>query len=313
MPPNLRDPALGADGRGTFAPMRTPHVMPALVTPFDGDGAIDFDAHRHNVETLTERGIHGFVIAGSTGEGPYLDPGERGALVTATRDALGDEPFILCGVAAESVRQAAAAIAEAEISGANAALVMTPTSLVRNDHDAVVRFYEQVADASDLPIFLYSVPRVTGYELPIDAAVRLAARPGIAGMKDSGGNPVRVQQLAAAASDFPVFCGSSQAVGLAVAGGGRGAITSSANYAPTLVREVARAARKSLERADEPQERLTGLSRLVEARGLPGVKLAARVAGLRPGFPRAPLAPLPAAEAEQLERSLAALRLQLLG
>ena len=74
-----------------------------------------------------------------------------------------------------------------------------------------------------------------------------------------------------------------------MAAGGYGAIAASANYAPTLVREVVDAARKGLEKAADAQERLAGLSRLVDTRGVPGVKLAAEIAGLHPGLPRLPL------------------------
>lgn len=55
--------------------------MPALVTPYDADGELDLDAQGHNVSRLTEFGIEVFVLAGSNGEGPYPEPGERHQLV----------------------------------------------------------------------------------------------------------------------------------------------------------------------------------------------------------------------------------------
>ena len=136
--------------------------MPALITPFAAAGDIDFDAHRHNVQALEDMGVEGFLIAGSNGEGPYLDPGERHELVTATREELGDETFILCGVAAQSLRQAQAQLAEAQDSGADAALVLTPTTLVRGNDHAVRGFFEDLADWSPLPILLYAFQRGSG-------------------------------------------------------------------------------------------------------------------------------------------------------
>ncbi len=118
--------------------MRTPPaVMPALVTPFTSDGELDAESHRHNLRTLADMDVEGFVIAGSTGEGPYLDPGERADLVAAARDELGDDPFLMCGIAAQSLRQATAQVAEAHDAGADAALVLTPTTLVRGNDGAV--------------------------------------------------------------------------------------------------------------------------------------------------------------------------------
>nr|MBO2498865.1 4-hydroxy-tetrahydrodipicolinate synthase [Acidimicrobiia bacterium] len=63
-----------------------PRVMPAILTPFDERGELDLDAHGQNVRFLASEGIEGFVVAGSNGEGPYLEPGERAALIEATRD-----------------------------------------------------------------------------------------------------------------------------------------------------------------------------------------------------------------------------------
>lgn len=291
---------------------KLPRLMPALVTPFDADGEIDFDAHAHNVAFMADKGITGFLLGGSTGEGPYLELGERRLLVEATRE-LANDAFVLCGVAAQSNRQALGQVEEAAAGGADAALVMTPTTLARTRPDAVVTFYRALATASPLPILLYSVPNVTSFELPVTDAITLASRPNIVGMKDSGGQPVRVQQMAGATTDFRVFAGASAAVSLSVAAGGYGAITASTNYAPTLVREVVDAARKGVEKAADAQERLAGLSRLVDTRGVPGVKLAAEIAGLQPGLPRLPLQPLSQDEASTVRRQLEALKSQLLG
>lgn len=287
--------------------------MPALVTPFDDAGEIDFEAHAHNVGLLAGRGVVGFLIGGSTGEGPYLEPGERHALVAATREAAKDA-FVLCGVAAQSVRQGVTQALEAEAGGADAVLAVTPTSLARTRPWAVVTFYRALDAEVEIPIMLYSVPAVTALELAIEDVLALSSRPGVIGMKDSGGQPVRVQQITAASPQgFRVYAGASNAVALSIAAGGYGAITASANYAPSLVREVVDAARKGMDKAADAQERLAGLSRLVDSRGVPGIKLAAEIAGLRPGVPRLPLRPLSSEDASTVRRQLEALKGQLLG
>ncbi len=293
--------------------MRTPpNAMPALITPFDGAGEVDAEAHRHNLGALQEMGVQGYLIAGSTGEGPYLDPGERELLLSAARDELGDDPFLICGVAGQSLRQASREVAEAQAGGADAALVLTPASLIRGNDAAVHGFFDDLAGSAPLPILLYAFPRPTGYELPVEVAAELLNHSNIVGMKDSGGQPLRFQQIAPP-DDTYLFAGASRALSLSMAAGGHGAITASGNYAPSLVRDVVGTARKSQKKAADAQESLTGLTRVVESRGLPGTKIAAEVAGLRPGLMRRPLRPLPDQEAEQLRRSIAALRSQLLG
>ncbi len=228
--------------------MRTPpHFMTALITPFDESGDIIVEAHHHNLLLQTKRGVTGFVIAGSTGEGPYLEAGERALLVGAARNELGSEPFLMCGVAAQSVRQAVSQLTEVAVAGADAALVMTPTTLARGNHDAVRRFYEAIADTTPLPIFLYSVPAVTGYDLPAEYAAELSAHPNIVGLKDSAGVALHTKQVAVASvDDFLVYSGSSSALTQAIAGGAVGAITASANYLPELVSAVVQTALESV-------------------------------------------------------------------
>ena len=286
--------------------MRTPpHLLPALVTPFTRSGDLDLDAHKHNLGVLTERGIKGFLIGGSTGEGPYLEPGERHALVTAARQEPGKRSFLLAGVAAESIRVALAQADEAATAGADAILVLTPTSLVRGNHAAVTAFITDVADAAAIPVFLYSVPAVTGYTLPVERAIELSRHPNIAGMKDSGGDPVPMARLVEDTADgFALYTGASKAVLLCVAVGARGAITASSNYLPALAGEVVAAARRSPRSALPFQSQLTRISAAVEAHRIPGVKAAAELVGLQPGFPRKPLRPLPGRHKKAIERVL---------
>jgi dihydrodipicolinate synthase/N-acetylneuraminate lyase len=281
-----------------------PRLLPALVTPFDKAGELDLEAHRHNVGSLWDRGIRGFVIAGSTGEGPYLEPGERQALVEHARAALGKKAYLICGIAAETIRQAQTMIAESTAGGTDAVLVVTPTTLTRNRLQYVEGFYRALADDSPLPIYLYSVPSVTAFELPDDSVARLAAHPNIVGIKDSGGHPVRLQRIVATApDDFTVFTGSTQAVALAMTAGAHGAITASTNYMPERVLATLEAAGKQPAKARPLQHVISKISAAVEAHGIPGVKAAAAASGLHPGHPRLPLRSLGRKESARL-RSL---------
>jgi dihydrodipicolinate synthase/N-acetylneuraminate lyase len=269
--------------------------MPALVTPFAEDGAIDEDAHRHNLSALTAQGAGGFVTAGSTGQGPYLLPGERQQLVTAAREELGSEAYLVCGVQAESMVQAKQQVSEAADGDADAALVMTPTTLIRGQEEPLTVFYGDLADAAPLPLLLYSVPATTGYQLPLEVASELADHPNIIGMKDSGAGPERVPPLGPAiAAGFLVLAGSSRAVNGFASQGAHGAITASANYAYRLVLDalVDQAA----------QDRLTTLAAAVERHGLAGTYAAAAAAGLRVGTMRSPLQPLNGADLDQITK-----------
>lgn len=264
-----------------------PDYLPALVTPFTQRGEIDLKAHTHNMRTLAERGIEGFVIGGSNGEGPYLEPGERGRLLKTGRRR---KAHFMVGITAESTRNALSQVAEATDAGADTLLVLTPTTLTRGRDDAVVDYFRAVAESTKTPVLLYSVPNVTGYSLPIDLVAQLSRHSNIIGMKDSSGDVVRLQSIIdTTPGEFVLYSGASRALTAAIAVGCHGAITGSGNYAPDLVLQTLRAAKESPAGARRLQKRLSSLSADVEAHGIPGVKAAARAAGLEPGYPRKPL------------------------
>jgi 4-hydroxy-tetrahydrodipicolinate synthase len=262
-----------------------PEAMPALITPFTPDGSLDVGGHELNIATMVDRGALGVLIAGSTGEGPYLDPGERAALLGHAQQ-VSPGLVLVCGVFAESLRQALRQIEEAAGAGADAALVVTPTTLVRGSSASVEAFYEDLADAAALPILLYSVPKVTGWELPTESVARLALHPAIIGMKDSGGDPTRLSALAGAiAGGFITYVGASRAILDSYQRGVHGAITASANYA---LADVSAAVRGDA----HAQERLDDLTTVIEEHGVAGTKFAAGLCGLTSGSPRRPLSDL---------------------
>ena len=269
-----------------------PTVMPAMVTPFDRDGEIDLEAHRHNVGHLAAAGLSGFLIAGSTGEGPYLEPGERGTLVTAARDESA-AAFLLCGISAETVRQALTQIEEAFEADADAVLVVTPTTVARGRDAEIEGFYLDVADSSPLPVCLYTVPGVTGYELPVDSIRRISTHAGIVAIKDSGGNPARIGELEGTVGEpFDMFIGASRAVATGLDAGAYGAITASANYAWPILTHLVPAKKANSPTVGAHQEALDALTATIEPMGLPATKAAAGMVGLREGLPRRPLRPL---------------------
>ncbi len=279
--------------------------MPALVTPFTRAERIDKGAHASNVARMWDLGIRGVLVAGSTGEGPYLEPGERLALTEVARTAA-PRAFVLCGIHAETARAAAAAMAEADVGGADAALLATPTTLVRHRPDLIEEYFADLTRRAPLPILLYSVPRVMGVELAASSVQRLSTLRGVTGMKDSGGDPVRAQAIAAATGDrFALFAGATSAVTLSVAAGAFGAITASANYAPRLLRDTVAAARSSPTSAADLQGTLGAAAAAIERHGIAAVKYAARRVGFAPGTTRRPLRPVSAAVQRSIRQALA--------
>jgi len=271
--------------------------MPALVTAMSDTREIDVAAHVANVGVAVDQGAQGVLIGGSTGEGPYLELGERSKLITSTREAF-PGLVIIAGVFAESLRQAERQLCEAADAEADALLVVTPTTLVRGRREWIVDYFESVADMSPLPVFLYTVPKVTGYELPCESVAELAGHHNIIGMKDSGGDITRLDAISRIMDEsFHVYAGSSRVLSDSVARGAHGAITASANYAFTTVSQAVGG-------DPEAQDRLATLAAAVEPHGVPGTKYAASLTGMNPGPARLPLQGLDGAAQEAVREAL---------
>ena len=272
--------------------------MPALITPFDVASEIDLAAHVHNISVATTVGARGVLIAGSTGEGPYLEPGERTTLVATARE-FDPDITVICGVSAESDRQALHHVHDAVNGRADAVLVVTPGSLVRNRTGPIIDFFVRIADESPLPVFLYTVPSVTAYELPVEAVLELARHPNIVGMKDSGGNAGRLEEIASVMSlDFVVYAGSSRALADSADRGAHGAITASANYAWRFADAAISGDRSA-------QDDLIELISVVEPHGVPGTKYAASLTGMRSGHARLPLRSLDSSVQARIRAAIA--------
>ncbi|MEA2001272.1 MAG: dihydrodipicolinate synthase family protein, partial [Actinomycetota bacterium] len=122
----------------------------------------------------------------------------------------------------------------------------------------------------------------------------LAPHPNVLGMKDSGGRPVRIQELARSIDEpFLMFAGASRALAQSIAAGGYGAISACSNYAYRLVVDLLDATGVSASRAEGLQAELTALIAPIEAHGIAGTKAAAAAVGLIAGHPRLPLEDVP--------------------
>lgn len=283
-----------------------PAYLPALITPFTAGGELDLKAHGHNVKLLADAGYSGFLLAGSTGEGPYIEPGERARLTKSVRRR---KTHLMVGIAGETTRMGLRLVDEAVDAGADSLLVLTPTTMARGRDEAVARYFSSIADHSTVPVLLYSVPPYTSYSLPVPVIERLARHRNVVGMKDSSGDVTRLQAIVdATPSGFILYNGASRAFSAAMAVGCYGAISASGNYAPELVLEVLRKAGVNPAEARSSQRRLTSLSGAVEAHGVPGVKAAAAGIGLQPGLPRQPLIPMARAAAAELGKLAKAAR-----
>jgi 4-hydroxy-2-oxoglutarate aldolase len=273
-------------------------ILGPVVTPFDAAGDIDGDAFVQNVRAHMAAGLQGIVVTGSTGEAALLDETERSRLVELARTAVPKDGALIVGTGAESTRAVIERNRIAGERGADAVLVVAPHYYGdAMTPDALREHYLRIADASPIPVMLYTIPKYMHFALPPDVVLTLAQHENIVGMKDSSGDAALFARYLEAQSDsFQVLTGSGTLFAEALRLGARGAILAVALFAPVTSFDVWRARREGDERGVAmAQTRLGSLAaRIVAGLGVPGVKAAldAVGGGLRGGLPRPPLRPL---------------------
>ena len=275
---------------GVFAP---------ITTPFDARGQVDAGPHADNVARLSAAGLDGFLVAGSTGEAPLLDPDEYRVLVAATRKALPAGKTLLVGTGAEATRQAIALSKIAADAGADAVVVRAPAYFGPvSPPESLIAYFRDVADASPVPVLVYNMPKFTHVTIAPAMLEQLRDHPNIAGSKDSSGDTNNLAAYRKAVPSWPVLSGSAGILAAALELGCAGGIVGVACFAPApCVALVAafRAGDKS--RAAALQEQLKPLDReIVGKLGPAGVKAAMDAAGYHGGPVRPPLANVSAAD-----------------
>jgi dihydrodipicolinate synthase/N-acetylneuraminate lyase len=282
-------------------------VLPPLVTPFLPDGALDLESFEANLESLGGSDLAGYLVLGSNGEAASLEEDEKLALLRAARKHAGRR-VLLAGTGLESTRTTVAFTRKAADEGVDMALVLTPCYYKpQMSVEALRRHFEAVAEASPIPVLLYSVPVFTGIPWPAGLAPALAAHPRILGMKESSGDLGLMGRIVGEVpSSFVVLCGSGPVFYPALCVGSPGGVLAVANCAPRPVAALYRAFESGDHaRARRLQEALSPLAVAVTARhGVAGLKLAMDLAGRRGGCVRAPLLPLPPAVRDELRALL---------
>jgi 4-hydroxy-tetrahydrodipicolinate synthase len=262
-----------------------------LVTPFHEDGSIDESALREAASWVVDQGLDFVVPCGSNGESELLTVDERARVTKIVVDEVSVP--VMAGTGHPGLEETLEQTRRAADAGADAALVVTPFYF-GHDQNALEAYFRRLADESPLPIYLYSVPKMTDVTLDPETVGHLADHENVAGMKDSSGDLAafqRTQRLTG--EDFELFTGSGSLLGPALDAGGVGGINALANVVPDLTSEIYRLH----ESGDSGAARdltadLVELNQALTAKyGIPAVKAAMRYRGVSVGHVRFPHQP----------------------
>ncbi len=165
-------------------PAQLGSILTAMVTPFDAQGRVDEEAAVRLMHHLLDHGSDGLVICGTTGEASTLTDEEHLGMIRLAVEEAGDRGTIVAGVGSNDTRHAAELTQRASALGPDALLSVNPY-YNRPSRRGIVRHFQEVARATELPILLYNIPQRTGSDMPNDLLLELGQIENIVGVKQA--------------------------------------------------------------------------------------------------------------------------------
>lgn len=241
-------------------------IIPPVVTLFDEAGNLDLELNRRYLDKLISKNIHGILLMGSSGEFSSLSIEERKLYVREMIKHIHGRVKVMVGVGHTALKEVLELTSYAEEQGADGVLVVSPYYWKLSD-DQLYRFYSTIASHTELPVFIYNIPQLTGQNLPVELIVKMAKDyPNISGIKETVGDFGHIRQVITKVKkvrpDFLVFSAFDEHMLPALMIGAAGSINGSAVFAP----EVSVNLYESYQRGDlaEAQRSHRQLSRLME-------------------------------------------------
>ncbi len=232
--------------------MKYQGLYTAIVTPFK-NGAVDYDAYKALIEAQIAGGVDGIVPMGTTGESPTVSTEEHLEIIRKCVEFVAGRCQVIAGTGANCTAEAIELTKAAAAMGVDGTLQVCPY-YNKPSQEGVYQHFKAIAEATDLPIMLYSIPGRSGIEIAVETVARLAADcPTIVAIKEAGGSVERVNQLVQALpADFAVLSGDDGLTVPFISCGAVGLVSVTSNVAPAEMKELVDAAmsgngRKALE------------------------------------------------------------------
>ncbi len=266
-------------------------LLTAMVTPFDGNGDVDYSQAGGLARALLDSGSDGLVVAGTTGEAPTLTHEEKLCLFKETKEAVGDRGAIVAGTGNYNTAESIEMSREAERIGVDGLLLTVPY-YNKPTQEGLYQHFKAIAESTSLPCIVYNVPSRTVTNMAADTTIRLSHVDNIAGVKEASGN---MEQAAAIISGarrgFRVWSGNDSDTFAIMCMGGYGIISVASHLVGKQIKRMMELVVEGrLDEAAKEHLRLmpifTGL--FIISNPMP-VKYAVDRTGFRVGRPRLPL------------------------
>ena len=290
--------------------MRTPVFTgscPALVTPFDQNGAINYDAFGKLIDAQIEAGVDAVCVCGTTGESATMSIREHIAAVEFCVKRVNHRVKVIAGAGSNDTSAAVYLSQHAQDSGADALLHVTPY-YNKASQTGLIRHYEYIADRVDLPIILYNVPSRTGVSFTAETYRHLSQNPQFNGVKEASGNfSLLAHTRFLCGDDFYIWSGNDDQVVPMMSLGAKGVISVASNLIPeVMVKMTKLCLDNDFEAASKLQIKYMDLidALFLEVNPIP-IKAALNLVGMEMGGLRLPLCEMSEKNLETLRSSMA--------
>lgn len=278
----------------------------AIVTPFNSDGSVNYDALKELIEFQIENSTDAIIICGTTGEASTLTDDEQISVIKFTVDTVAGRIPVIAGAGSNDTRHGIALAKRCEEVGADALLIVTPY-YNKTTQRGIVKYYKDISSAVNIPIVMYNIAGRTGLNIQPKTVAELAEIENIVAIKEASGNISQVAEIAALCGDkLDIYSGNDDQIVPLLSLGGKGVISVLANVAPKYTHTIVESYMNGdVKKAAKLQLDAMGLikSLFVEVNPIP-VKEALNLMGKNAGGYRAPLLEMEPVHKEQLAESM---------
>lgn len=278
----------------------------AIVTPFNQDGSINFEAYEGLVEFQIENGTDAIIVCGTTGESATLSTEEQISLVKFTVEKVNKRVPVIAGAGSNNTSHAVELAKGAYEVGADALLAVTPYYNKATQKGLILHF-TAIAESTPLPVILYSVASRTATNIEPQTCVELAKVPNIVAIKEASSNISQIAEIASLVGDkMDIYSGNDDQIVPILSLGGIGVISVLANIAPRDTHDIVAKyfegdLKGSLKLQLDAMELIKAL--FCEVNPIP-VKEALNIMGLNGGAYRSPMCPMEDKNRERLIRTM---------
>ena len=266
----------------------------ALITPFNEDGSVNYDKLRELVDWHIEQGTDAILALGTTAETPTLTMKEEDEIARIVIEETAGRVPVIVGRGSNNTMMAVEQSLKFQEMGADALLVITPY-YNKTSKAGMVYHFTQVADAVDIPVYVYNVPGRTGVSITYEALAEISQHKNIVGIKEASGNMSLVCKFAKLINEnFNVYSGNDDINLPILSVGGAGVISVLANILPKETHELAMAyINGDTDKAREMQMKYLDFinALFIETNPIP-IKEAMNLVGMNVGGYRMPLCPM---------------------